>query len=92
MVCAFPNCLLGCRILSDESCFCSRIPTINCVLSGSILFNGLMAEPTLRFLSTVNIAAPTQRTYMNVQKDYLNGVSVDKLSSLLNAKSIYQQK
>ena len=52
-----------------------RRATINAVYSGAILFNGLMDGPVRKLFSSLNIRVPSQRTYYNVQHEYLHGVS-----------------
>ena len=45
--------------------------------AGAILFNGLMAGTTRKLFRTLNIRVPDIRTYQNIQKQYLHGVSFD---------------
>ena len=49
--------------------------SMNVILSGAILFTGASSAKTLRVLAEAGIYVPCDRTYGNIQSDYLFGVS-----------------
>lgn len=48
---------------------------VNVLVAACSLFTGSSATKVLRFLSSAGIAAPSYRTYLRHQKEYLHGVS-----------------